>query len=126
MRDGKRGIEMLPISRDSYFGPYIQLQLVRLYLQVGEPEQALDRWSRARGPFYLSPGWLRIDPSRSLVEEPASSWGNRTLVRITTMRRGTYSRLDIVGCPEVHGVATEAFCSLAAAQSPGVGYEGNP
>jgi hypothetical protein len=64
VRDGKRGVELLPISRDSYFGPYIQLQLVRIYLQVGEPETALDLLEPLlRVPFYLSPGWLRIDPT---------------------------------------------------------------
>jgi hypothetical protein len=55
---------MLPISRDGYNGPYLQLQLVRIYLQVGEPEQALDQLEPLlRVPSYLSPGWLRIDPT---------------------------------------------------------------
>ena len=64
VRDGKRAVAMLPISRDGYVGPYIQLQLVRIYLQVGEPELALDQLEPLlRVPFYLSPGWLRIDPT---------------------------------------------------------------
>mgnify|MGYP003298536708 CR=1 FL=1 len=32
-------MQAMPISRDGYFGPYVQLQLVRIYLLVGEPEQ---------------------------------------------------------------------------------------
>jgi len=64
VREGRRGVELLPISRDGYFGPYIQLQLVRIYLLVGEPEKALDQLEPLlRVPFYLSPGWLRIDPT---------------------------------------------------------------
>ena len=64
VREGKRGVELMPISRDGYFGPYVQLQLARIYLLVGEPEQALDQLEPLlRLPFYISPGWLRIDPT---------------------------------------------------------------
>jgi eukaryotic-like serine/threonine-protein kinase len=64
MREGRRGVELLPISRDASTGPYIQLQLVRIYLLVGEAEQALDQLEPLlRIPYYLSPGWLRIDPT---------------------------------------------------------------
>ena len=45
-------------------GPYIQHQLARIYLLVGEPEKALDQLEPLlRIPYYLSPGWLRIDPT---------------------------------------------------------------
>jgi tetratricopeptide (TPR) repeat protein len=64
VREGQRGVALMPISRDAYFGPYNQLQLARIYLLVGEPEQALDQLEPLlRVPFYLSPGWLRIDPT---------------------------------------------------------------
>ena len=54
----------MPISRDAYQGAYIQHQLVRIYLLVGEPEKALDQLEPLlRMPYYLSPGWLRIDPT---------------------------------------------------------------
>jgi hypothetical protein len=54
----------MPISRDAYLGPYVQLQLVRIYLLVGEPDKAMDLLEPLlRIPFYLSPGWLRIDPN---------------------------------------------------------------
>ncbi|HEY8196108.1 MAG TPA: hypothetical protein VIG04_03980, partial [Gemmatimonadales bacterium] len=63
-REGKRGVELLPISRDGYGGPYNQLQLVRIYLLSGEPDLALDQLEPLlRVPYYLSPGWLRIDPT---------------------------------------------------------------
>jgi TolB-like protein len=64
VREGQRGLELLPVSRDAYSGPYIQLQLARIYLLVGEPEKALDQLEPLlRIPYYLSPGWLRIDPN---------------------------------------------------------------
>ncbi|MEZ0333602.1 MAG: tetratricopeptide repeat protein, partial [Gemmatimonadales bacterium] len=61
--EGEKGVALLPIAADSYSGPYVQHQLVRIYLLVGEPEKALDRLEPLLGiPYYLSPGWLRIDP----------------------------------------------------------------
>ena len=63
-REGLRGVALVPISRDAYIGPYNQLQLVRIYLLNGEPEKALDHLEPVlRVPFYLSPGWLRLDPT---------------------------------------------------------------
>jgi hypothetical protein len=57
-------VELQPISRDAYSGPYYPLQLARIYLLVGEPEKALDQLEPLlRIPYYLSPGWLRIDPT---------------------------------------------------------------
>jgi hypothetical protein len=54
----------MPTSRDAYFGPYNQLQLVRIYLLTGQPDKALDQLEPLlRIPFYLSPGWLRLDPT---------------------------------------------------------------
>jgi tetratricopeptide (TPR) repeat protein len=62
--EGKRAVELWPISRDSYNGAYVQHQLVRIYLLVGEPEKALDQLEPLlEMPYYLSPGWLRIDPT---------------------------------------------------------------
>jgi DNA-binding SARP family transcriptional activator/TolB-like protein len=64
IREGYRGVVLMPIRRDAYFGPYNQLQLVRIYLLTGEPNLALDQLEPLlRVPYYLSPGWLRIDPT---------------------------------------------------------------
>jgi TolB-like protein/Flp pilus assembly protein TadD len=61
---GRRAAALVPISRDAYTGSYIQHQLARIYLLVGEPEQALDQLEPLlKIPYYLSPGWLRIDPT---------------------------------------------------------------
>jgi serine/threonine-protein kinase len=62
--EGKRGVELMPMSRDATTAPYVLLQLARTYILVGEPERALDALEPLlRMPFYLSPGWLRIDPN---------------------------------------------------------------
>ena len=61
-REGQRGVELA--SGDKYIGAYIQFQLVRIYILVGEPDKALDQLEPLlRIPFYLSPGWLRVDPT---------------------------------------------------------------
>jgi hypothetical protein len=55
---------LLPIATDAYTGPYLQHQLVRIYIETGEFEKALDRLEPLlKMPYYLSPGWLRIDPT---------------------------------------------------------------
>jgi eukaryotic-like serine/threonine-protein kinase len=64
IREGQRGVALSPISRDAFVGPYVQLQLVRIYLLVGEPEKALDQLEPLlKIPYYLSPGWLKVDPT---------------------------------------------------------------
>jgi serine/threonine protein kinase/Tfp pilus assembly protein PilF len=64
VREGQRALALLPPTRDAYFGPYIQHQLARIYLLVGEPEKALDQLEPLLSfPYPLSPGWLRIDPN---------------------------------------------------------------
>jgi tetratricopeptide (TPR) repeat protein len=64
VREGQRAVSLRPISKDADQGPYNQHQLVRIYLLVGEPERALDRLEPLlKVPYYLSPGWLRIDPT---------------------------------------------------------------
>jgi tetratricopeptide (TPR) repeat protein len=64
IREGLKGVELDPISADGFGGPYMQLQLVRIYMLTGEPEKALDRLEPLlKIPFRLSPGWLRIDPT---------------------------------------------------------------
>jgi eukaryotic-like serine/threonine-protein kinase len=67
---GEKGVALLPISSDAFTGPYFQHQLVRIYLLVGEPMKALDRLEPLLTiPYYLSPGWLRIDPTFDSIRE---------------------------------------------------------
>ena len=51
-------------SKDALFGAYLQHQLARIYLLVGEPERSLARLEPLLViPYHLSPAWLRIDPT---------------------------------------------------------------
>jgi len=65
VREGERAVALGPIRHEgSLTQAYVQHQLVRIYLLVGEPEKALDRLEPLlRIPYYLSPGWLRVDPT---------------------------------------------------------------
>ncbi len=64
IREGERGVALLPVTRDAYLGPYLEHQLARIEILVGEPEKALDRLERlVKIPYLLSPGWLKIDPN---------------------------------------------------------------
>ncbi|HTI30409.1 MAG TPA: hypothetical protein VL687_08635, partial [Methylomirabilota bacterium] len=61
---GLRALAMAPISRDANNGPYYQELMARIYLMVGEPGKALDMLEPLlKIPYFLSPGWLRIDPT---------------------------------------------------------------
>jgi hypothetical protein len=52
------------MSKDAANGPYMQHQLARIYIMVGEPEKALDQLEPLlKAPYYLSPEWLRADPT---------------------------------------------------------------
>jgi serine/threonine protein kinase/tetratricopeptide (TPR) repeat protein len=62
--EGERALALVPMEKDAYYAPYVQHQLVRIYILVGEPDKALDRLEPLlKMPYYLSPGWLRVDPN---------------------------------------------------------------
>jgi hypothetical protein len=64
VREGRRAVAMLPMAKDAFVGPYLQHQLARIYILVAEPEKALDQLEPLlKIPYYLSPGWLKIDPT---------------------------------------------------------------
>jgi tetratricopeptide (TPR) repeat protein len=64
IQEGERSIAITPIIKNALTGAYVQHQLVRIYLLVGEREKALDQLEPLlRIPYHLSTGWLRIDPN---------------------------------------------------------------
>jgi TolB-like protein len=64
IREGQRGVALWPTTKDAYLGPYLEHQLARIYLLVGEPEKAIAQLETLlKVPYYVSPGWLRIDPN---------------------------------------------------------------
>jgi eukaryotic-like serine/threonine-protein kinase len=64
VREGEHVVQLVPLAGHAENGPYVQHQLARIYLLGGQPERALDRLeSLLKVPYYLSAGWLRIDPT---------------------------------------------------------------
>jgi TolB-like protein/Flp pilus assembly protein TadD len=64
IREGKRAVDLMPVSRDALNAPYDEHELARIYTLVGEHEKALDVLERLlKIPYYVSPGWLKIDPT---------------------------------------------------------------
>jgi tetratricopeptide (TPR) repeat protein len=64
IREGRRSLELMPMTRDMASASYNQHQLARIYILVGEPEKALDQLEPLlKIPYFLSPGWLKIDPN---------------------------------------------------------------
>jgi hypothetical protein len=60
----ERGYALQPISKDAFGGTYNRHQLVRIHILTDDHEKALDGLEELlRIPYYLSPGWLRIDPT---------------------------------------------------------------
>ncbi|HEY7504611.1 MAG TPA: protein kinase [Gemmatimonadales bacterium] len=64
IREGERAMQLLPMSQDAYGAAYNQHVLTRIYILTGEHEKAVEQLESLLGtPYYLSPAWLRIDPT---------------------------------------------------------------
>ena len=65
IEEGRRGVELLPVSRDALDGPFRVRDLARIYLMVGEHKAALDQlevlFALPRGNPLSAPV-LRLDP----------------------------------------------------------------
>jgi serine/threonine-protein kinase len=64
VREGEQGATLMPVAKDARYGTYYEHLLARIYLLAGQPDKALDRLEHLLViPYYLSPAWLRIDPT---------------------------------------------------------------
>ena len=64
IRAAERGVEVVPMEKDAYFGPYIQLQLARVHIMVGSKDKAVELLKPlVEVPNNLSKAWLRVDPT---------------------------------------------------------------
>jgi len=65
IRAGKRGVELLPISKEAWRGSYRLLDLAQIYVMVGEPDLALDLLDEllASPTDAISVALLKIDPT---------------------------------------------------------------
>jgi TolB-like protein/DNA-binding SARP family transcriptional activator/Flp pilus assembly protein TadD len=64
IEEGRKGVELLPISKEAERGYYGEWDLARIYTMVGEHDAALDRLEYLLSiPGELTPAWLHIDPT---------------------------------------------------------------
>jgi TolB-like protein/Tfp pilus assembly protein PilF len=79
--EGERGVALLGPEKDAIAGPYQVHVLARIYLLTGEQEKALDLLEQLLArPYYLSPGWLRVDPTFAALK------GNPRFERLSSAR----------------------------------------
>ncbi|UCE19574.1 MAG: protein kinase [Gemmatimonadota bacterium] len=72
IREGKRAVELLPITEDAFYGlPYLH-DLAHIYTLSGEHEAALDQIEHLLTiPSWISISWLKMDPRfRALRDHP--------------------------------------------------------
>ena len=72
VRLGQRSVSEHPIASDYLSGAYYTHQLARIHILLGQEDAALDLLEPLLAqPYYLSPAWLRLDPTfRPLKDNP--------------------------------------------------------
>jgi tetratricopeptide (TPR) repeat protein len=66
IREARRAVELLPMSKDAFFGGNVLATLAKIYVIVGEPDSAIPRLDTLLSvPSWLSAGLLRSDPDWS-------------------------------------------------------------
>src|SRR6266568_3103969 len=61
--EGKKAVDLLPVTREAFRGYRHEHDLARIYTMVGEYEAAVSRIEYLLSiPGWLTPAWLRIDP----------------------------------------------------------------
>ncbi len=63
IREGLRAVELAPLSKDAFSGPYLQILLARIYTLAGMPDKAIDLLEPLLGiPAFISGPWIAINP----------------------------------------------------------------
>ncbi|MEJ2535656.1 MAG: protein kinase [Calditrichia bacterium] len=63
IKEGKRGVELLPISKEAWNGYYRELDLAKIYAMTGEYDLAIDKVDYLLSiPGVLSVPYIKIDP----------------------------------------------------------------
>jgi tetratricopeptide (TPR) repeat protein len=64
IREGKKGVELLPVSKDAFEGPDYVQNLAQIYVMVGDYDSAIDQLEYLLSiPSDISIPYLRIDPT---------------------------------------------------------------
>jgi serine/threonine-protein kinase len=63
IREGQRAVELLPVTKDAFFGPERKRQLAEIYAVVGEPERAVAEIREIlQMPYFFNAEMFRVDP----------------------------------------------------------------
>jgi serine/threonine protein kinase/tetratricopeptide (TPR) repeat protein len=63
IREGRRAVDLMPISKDAYDGPLVLQGLAQVYVWTGEKERAMEVLEKlVRFPGYVAYGYLLRDP----------------------------------------------------------------
>jgi tetratricopeptide (TPR) repeat protein len=63
LREGRRAVELLPLTKDAYYGAVRLVQLAEIEAQCGRPDDALEHLTAALAiPSPVTRGVLRADP----------------------------------------------------------------
>lgn len=64
IREGKKGVELLPLSKDAMIAPFRMEALAEVYAMVGEHDAAIEILAQLVSiPSTFSVPWIRLDPS---------------------------------------------------------------
>ena len=70
LREGRRAVELLPVTKDVMTGPELVRNLALIYAWTGEKELALDQIAAAlQGPGPITYGQLRLHPWWDAIRE---------------------------------------------------------
>ena len=62
--EGKKAVDLLPVTKEAFRGYRFEHDLARIYTMVGESDTAVSRLEYLLSiPGWLTPAWLRIDPA---------------------------------------------------------------
>ena len=63
IREGKRAVDLVPVSKDAEGAGYLRANLARIYVLLDQRDAAIDQLEIVLSrPGPLSAGWLRADP----------------------------------------------------------------
>jgi serine/threonine-protein kinase len=63
IREGRRAVELLPLTKDAYFGTIAQALLAEVYMVVGQPDEAIDQLhALLLTPSVVSRAGLKVSP----------------------------------------------------------------
>jgi DNA-binding SARP family transcriptional activator/TolB-like protein/Flp pilus assembly protein TadD len=64
IREGKKGLELMPIEKEAYRGYYRAWDLARIYAMTGQHDASVTQLEHLLSiPGHLTAAWLRIDPT---------------------------------------------------------------